>query len=148
MRCSPRLAARSRPRQRSISERSSSTPFRTGIGSHPFSGWTWRRCCFASGAHKPSHQHSPICFVLSSFDASGCPSPLASAIAGVAAPLTSLAGAGVLHWRSQSQGFAGRLEVGSPPTLSCGIWISQCRPRSLEVVVDGLPLFGGSPARN
>ena len=63
----------------------------------------------------------------------GCPSPCPSTVAGVAAPLTSLAitvqlvqgqgfwGAGGLHWRAW-RGFAWRPEVGSLSTLSCAIW--------------------------
>ena len=40
-------------------------------------------------------------------------------------------GAGGLHWRALLQGFAGRLEVGSPPTLSCGTL--RCLPRTTDV---------------
>ena len=73
-----------------------------------------------------SPRSSLICSVLSFFGGFGCPSLCPSAVAGVAAPLTSLAitvqlaqgqgfwGAGVLHWR---RGFAGRPEVGSVNTF-------------------------------
>ena len=82
------------------------------------------------------------------------PLPL-SVRAGVAAPLTSLAitvqlvqgqgfwGTGVLHWRAQWRRLVGG---GSVSTLTCMKWICQCIAtdnKRLEVVVDGLPLYGG-----
>ena len=111
-------------------------------------------------AHTPSHQCStPFVSCRPPPGSPVAPHPFRPAVAGVAAPLTSLAitvqlalgevfcCAGGLHQRALLQGFAGRLEVGSPPTLSCGTWTSRYLStdnRRLEVVVDGLPLFGGS----
>ena len=118
---------------------SRSTPSHTGIGLSSVLRLDLAQvllCEWSPQAVSP--EFKPISFV-SSFGASGCPSPSPSAVAGVAAPLTSCS----LH--SQLQGYAGRLEVGSPQTLSCGILtVPAMDNRHLEVVVDSLALFGGS----
>ena len=127
---------------------------RQGPGSHPFSGWTWRKCCSASGAHKQSHQYStPF--------ASGCPSlSVRSCRCGRAIDIfghrrAACARAGVLERR----GFA--LESACCKDFQAGgrvatntfrrdmdLAVPATDNRRLEIVVDGLPLFGVGPARN
>ena len=52
-----------------------------------------------------------------------------------------------IRWKTWLLGFVGRLEGESPQTSLCGTLISEpnaADARRLEVVADGLPLFGGA----
>ena len=103
--------------------------------SHPFSGWTWRKCYSANGPQAVSPMFNRICFVSSASGASVA--PLLSVRSCRCARAIDFFG----HHSATCSGNSGRHHT---IMRDMDLAVRATDDKRPEVVVDGLPLFGES----